>query len=258
VIFAAVITIALLLFTGYYNRYIHHLQIASGYTDYNVYSWPRLLMIPTVIAFGFVGDIKKGRFLPLVTVCVSAIALLNTSLLGRETYLLNMSLYYVALTASIAYYHLTFLRLAPNTKHPALWACMGRVLDSAAVILSFVFRFDQLSQTMVLVIDIVCLAVVVVMISLRGGFDLASRSGEQKPERSDPFVLIRDEFGITPSELRVLRELVLTDDKQDVIAQRLSISVSTLRHHVTSIYKKTGAQTRSALCKLTASKEGKA
>ena len=50
--------------------------------------------------------------------------------------------------------------------------------------------------------------------------------------------------------MKVLRELVSTDDKQDVIASRLNISVSTLRHHVTSIYKKTGTQTRSALCKL--------
>ena len=62
--------------------------------------------------------------------------------------------------------------------------------------------------------------------------------------------MIQDSYRITPSEMKVLRELVSTDDKQDAIAFRLNISVSTLRHHVTSIYKKTGVQTRSALCKL--------
>ena len=36
----------------------------------------------------------------------------------------------------------------------------------------------------------------------------------------------------------------------DAIAASLNMSVNTLRHHITSIYKKTGVQTRSALCKL--------
>ena len=48
------------------------------------------------------------------------IALLNTVLLGKETYILNMCLYYVALTVVIAYYNLTFLWLAARTKRPAV------------------------------------------------------------------------------------------------------------------------------------------
>ena len=243
----AVITLALLLFTSYYNSYIHHLQIASGYTDFNVYSLPRLLMIPTVMLLGTVADLRGGRLLPVCTLCVVSLALLNTALLGRETYLLNMCLYYVALTAVVVYYHLTFLRLAPRTKHPALWACMGRLLDSAAVILSFGFRFSQLSQVAVLLIDIAALAVVVVMMAVSGSFNLTVPRKQAAP---DPFLSAQARYGITPSELRVLRELVQTDDKQEVVAARLQISVSTLRHHITSLYKKTGAQTRAALCKL--------
>ena len=77
----------------------------------------------------------------------------------------------------------------------------------------------------------------------------AEKAEEPEPD-ADLFSAIGDSCRITPSEMKVLRELVTTDDKQDVIAARLNISVSTLRHHVTSIYKKTGVQTRSALCKL--------
>lgn len=258
--YTSVITLALLIFTSYYNSYIHHLQVASGYTDYNVYTWPRLLMIPAILLFGILADIRGGKFLPLGTLCVVVIALLNTVLLGKETYILNMCLYYVALTVVIAYYNLTFLRLAARTKRPAVWAVMGRVLDSAAVVLSISLKFSALSQAAVLIIDIAALVIVIVMMALTGAFDFsrhvlqepqpeAEKAEEPEPD-ADLFSAIGDSCRITPSEMKVLRELVTTDDKQDVIAARLNISVSTLRHHVTSIYKKTGVQTRSALCKL--------
>ena len=249
-LFSAVITLALLLFSAYYNSYIHHLQIASDYTDYNVYSLPRLIMIPTVILFGWIGDFKGGKLLPVCTLCVVSVALLNTALLAKETYLLNMCLYYIALTAVIAYYHLTFLRLAPYTKRPALWACMGRVLDSAVVILSFGFQFFRLSQTAVLVMDIVALAAVIILMALNGDFNLAFPAPEPEREiipKTDPFETICEQYHLTPGELRVFRELVLTEDKQAVIGDRLSIKLRTVQANVTSIYRKTGTNTRSGL-----------
>ena len=251
-IFSVVITFALLLFISYYNSYIHHLQIASGYTDYNVYSLPRLLMIPTIILFGVLGDIKGGKLLPVCTLCVAAMALLNTALIGSETYLLNMCLYYIALTAVIAYYHITFLRLAEHTKQPALWACMGRIIDSVSVIIAFGLKLSEQSQVTVLLINVVALAVVIVTMAFSGALNLsATKEAQEEPKAEiDPFPIIQKSYNITPSELKILRELVLTDDKQEVIASRLNISVSTLRHHITSIYRKTDTQTRLALSNL--------
>lgn len=263
---AVIITAALLMFTSYYNSYIHHLQVASGYTDYNVYSLPRLLMIPGILLFGFLGDFKKGRYLPVAALCMAVIALLNAVLIGSETYILNMCLYYLAITAAIAYYHLTFLRIAPHTKSPSLWAVMGRMIDSAVVILQFAAGFSQMSAIAVLVMDIVVLAAVIVAMAVSGGFNLSPASDsehaleetgstqampESVPPPADPLDIIGESCSLTPTERRVLRELVRTDDKQDVIAASLNMSVNTLRHHITSIYKKTGVQTRAALCKLT-------
>ena len=242
----------MLLFISYYNSYIHHLQIASGYTDYNVYSLPRLLMIPTIILFGVLGDIKGGKLLPVCTLCVAAMALLNTALIGSETYLLNMCLYYIALTAVIAYYHITFLRLAEHTKQPALWACMGRIIDSVSVIIAFGLKLSEQSQVTVLLINVVALAVVIVTMAFSGALNLSATKEDQEEPKAeiDPFPIIQKSYNITPSELKILRELVLTDDKQEVIASRLNISVSTLRHHITSIYRKTDTQTRLALSNL--------
>ncbi len=248
--FSVVITFALLLFTGFFNRFIHHLQIASGYSDYNVYSWPRLLMIPTVILFGYLGDFREGKYLSVSTLCVSAVSLLNTALLGRDTYYLNMCLYYIALTAVVAYYHLTFLPLAVHTGQPALWACMGRVIDSGAVIVSFGLRLPAQSQAVVLCINLASLAAVIVLMGLSGALNLSSPPAQEAQAPADPFPILQERFGITPSELKVLRELVTTDDKQEAIASRLGISVSTLRHHITALYRKTGTQTRLALSNL--------
>ena len=178
--------------------------------------------------------------------------------------MLNMCLYYISLTAVIAYYNLTFIRLAARTRCPAVWAVMGRILDSATVVLGMTLKFSTFSQVAVLIIDIAALVVAIVMMTLVGAFNLSGQRDDEahpvcetdsfpEPE-TDPFGVIQESYRITPSEMKVLRELVGTDDKQDVIASRLNISVSTLRHHVTSIYKKTGTQTRSALCKLVINK----
>lgn len=263
-IICSVITFAMLLFTSYFNSYIHHLQIASGYTDYNAYSWPRLLMVPGIIIFGVIGDIRKGKFLPISTLCFVVVALLNAVLAGGDTYLLNMCLYYIAMCACVAYYNLTFLRLASSTRNPALWSPMGRMIDSFAVIVQFLLSFSTMSAVAVLVIDIAALAVIIVMMALNGDFNFASapvpapaavtiEENAPVPDEKTSGQLcaqIGERYGLTPTEQKVFRELVETDDKQDVIASRMNISVSTLRHHVTSIYKKTGVQTRTGLYKL--------
>ena len=267
---AVVVTVSLLIFTSYYNRYIHHLQIASGYTEYNVYSWPRLLMIPAVLLFGALADLGKGKLLPLGTLCMVVLALMNTMLIGRKTYLLNMSLYYIAMTAVIAYYNLVFIRIAPRTAHPALWAPMGRMIDSAAVILSFLVRLVNVTPAAALMIDVAALVVVIVTMSLNGDFNL--KSTVPGPDRADivpdpapdtdpvpdmrampdadPFDEILARYRLTPGEMKVFRELVLTEDKQSAIGDRLSIKLRTVQANVTSIYRKTGVSTRAGLVQI--------
>ena len=265
---AIVITIAMLVFISYFNMYIHHLQVASGYTTYTVYTWPRLLMIPGVLLLGLLGDLQNGRFLPAAALSVVVLAQLNAVLAGEKTHLLNMCLYYLALTAAVSYYHLTFLRLAPRTGRPAIWASAGRILDSAVVVLSFFLGYADFSAATVLLIDIAALVVTILLMAVNGDFDLFGKKAasappetEPSPETAptdepqsapDPFPAICARYRLTPAEMNVLRELVLTDDKQEAIAEQLHISVSTLRHHITSIYRKTDAQSRAALCKLAA------
>ncbi len=62
--------------------------------------------------------------------------------------------------------------------------------------------------------------------------------------------LMQESYELTSRETEVFRELVLTEDKQTVICERLSIQIRTLQYYVTRIYRKTGATTRSGLTEL--------
>ncbi|MBR7057069.1 MAG: hypothetical protein IKI17_08270 [Oscillospiraceae bacterium] len=222
------ITAALLLFTAFYNGYIHHLQIRSGYGDYNVYAWPRLMLIPGYLLFAALGDRSGGRLVPLAALCIVTAALLNAVLAGADW--LNMCLFYVAISASVSYYNLSFWRLAAGTKSPARWASMGRVLDSAMVLLCGALRVSALSAPAVLALDLGGLATVLVLMAMNGDLSLAPVPAGAAPAPSPPPFPAADPL--------------------EALAARLGVSVSTLRHHTTAIYKKTGVGTRAGLVRL--------
>ena len=254
-LFACLIASSFLLLTSFYNGYIHHLQIRSGYTAYNVYSWPRLLLVPGYLLFAAIGDRRQGRLVPMAALCIALVAMLNSVLNGSPgAYWLNMCLFYCAIAASVSYYSLTFWRLAYRTRQPALWASMGRVLDSAMVLLAGLLHISALPAAAVLALNIFALACMIVLLSVSGGFDLsASHETHHVPallSAEDTFDRMREKYALTPRETEVLRELVLTEDKQTVISGRLSIQVKALQKYVTQLYRKTGATTRSGLTEL--------
>lgn len=53
----------------------------------------------------------------------------------------------------------------------------------------------------------------------------------------------RRQYGLTPRELEIVSAIVSGDSNRDV-AERLSISLQTVKHHLTSIFDKTGVSTR--------------
>ena len=255
--FACLIATALLLFTSFYNDYIHHLQIQTAYTDYNVYSWPRLMLIPCYLLFAVIGDRRQGKLVPVAALCIVLVTMLNSVLTGsRGTYRLNMCLFYCAIAASVSYYNLTFWRLAQGTRRPALWASMGRVLDSAMVLLTGAVNLSSLPSAAVLAINVAGLAAIILLMAIGGDFSLAVPPAPEiiasAPPRSaeDAIERMRERYALTRREADVLRELVLTEDKQTVIGERLSIRPRTVQSHVTVLYQKTGTSTRSGLTDL--------
>ena len=252
-LFACLIAAIMLLFLQFYNSYIQHLQVVSGYVEYNVYTWPRLVMIPCLLLFALLGDRREGRYVPLAALCIALAALLNAVLVGSAgAYRLNMCLFYAALAATVSYYNLVFWRLAPATKRPALWASMGRVIDSASVLLGALLRIGTLPSAAVMAVNVAGLAALIVLMAVNGDFVFAASEAPAAPapDAETRFAAMASRYGLTPKETALLRELVLTEDKQTVIGERMDLKVKTIQKYVTQIYRKTGATTRSGLTEL--------
>lgn len=245
---ACVGMLCLSILLGFLDGELTALATTSAFQAIDPYSWPRLLMIPSYLLFGLLGDVKGGRYVPLASLCVILVSLLNPIL---PNYTLNTCLFYVGVGAVFSYAYLIFWSLAPRTTNPALWAGMGRIIDGTVTVALGAVRFSALPQAVVVAADAAAVALMVTAFSMNGNLSLTEdRPEPASPPAADPFEALRERYALTPTESAVLRELVLTEDKQDRVAERLGISVNTLRHHVTALYQKTGAQTRSGLSKL--------
>ncbi len=298
-LFSALIAASFILFTCFYNETIHHRMIRSAYASGNVYSWPRLMLIPGYLLFALIGDRKGGKWVPIVSLCIMLTALLNVVLTGEESDgWFNMCLFYFSIAAFSSYYLLSFWRLAPGTGHPAFWAPFGRMLDSGMVLLTGAIRLSTLPASVMLGVDIAGVALVILLMAAGGDLSLFTAvstvsSGLPETDRTvqstapetsfdeeedlqvvpetaavasevtaaAPEMLsllspeetldkMRDHYALTPREADVLRELVLTEDTQAAIADRLCIQVKTLQTYVTRLYRKTGASTRAGLTDL--------
>ena len=109
---------------------------------------------------------------------------------------------------------------------------------------------------MILGVDIGGVALVILLMALGGDLNLSAAAALPAPEApptlspEEALARMRERYDLTPREAEVLRELVLTEDKQTVISERLNIQVKTLQDYVTRLYRKTGAATRAGLTDL--------
>lgn len=261
------VSVLFLFFIDCYNEHIVYLYTQSGFTANDPYQWPRLAVIPCYLLFAAIGDKRDGRLVPVASLCIALTATLNSVLAGyRGAYWVNMCLFYCAVAATINYYTLVFWRLAPRTRRPALWASMGRILDCVMVLVTGGVRLGTLPPAVILGMDIAGVALIILMMALGGDLNLSTSTAMEAPpapaeappaplppaELSPEETLerMRDRYDLTRREAEVLRELVLTEDKQSVISERLSIQVKTLQDYVTRLYRKTGAATRAGLTDL--------
>ena len=217
VICAVIIAGGFIFFNSFFNGYMHHLQIQSNFRQIGAYAWPRLMLVPVYLVFGFLGDIKNGKFIPLAALFVGMFTLMHYVLAKSETaYWINMCLFYVSIASTISYYNIIFWNIAPKTRHPEIWASAGRVMDEISVIILGLTKFSSLPITAVLVLNILVLFAVILAMAVNGDFNVFS--AEPSPVREEltqeeTLEIIQTQYSLTPAEMKVLRELVLTNDK---------------------------------------------
>ena len=250
--------VALCIIGTFYDTQMMRLNVQTSYQEFNFYSWPRLFVIAGYVLIGFIGDVKKQKYVPIATLCMAMFAVFNPILFGElEDYHFNMCLYYICLGANIAYFNLMFWNIAQETKQPELWAGMGRVISGLAEGALAAVAIADLPLNVIIGIDILMFIVLVVSLATGGyllighkaeqwGNDLGA-AGEPAMSSSERLKLYANHYSLTPRETEVLEMLLTTEDDLQGIADSLYISRRMVQRYVTSIYEKTEAKTRLGL-----------
>ena len=258
-LFILALTVIVLSVIGtFYDTQMMRLNVQTNYQEFNYYSWPRLFIITGYVLIGVIGDIEKQKYVPIATLCMAMFAVFNPILFGDlENYHLNMCLYYTCLGANVAYYNLMFWNIAQKTKHPELWAGMGRVISGLAEAIMAAVCIADLPLNLIIGIDILMFIMLVIALAA-GGYLLIGQKTEHRendagtaddPELSaqERLKLYAHHCSLTPRETEVLEKLLTTEDGVQEIADSLYISRRMLQRYISSIYEKTETKTRLGL-----------
>lgn len=218
----------------------------------NLYALPRLFYFAGMLLAGYTADRYKLRGLSVLTLFVMICAAVGALFISSPaTIFINAAIYSLFAGIVIIYFTVPLFKTVTKENasyHPALGRAV-RLPALAAGILIYdgIFAGRSFYLTIAAYILLSAALTVVFIVSAQRG------SAGAKPVQitsDEAFAEMQSRFGLTPKETEVLRELINSDDKQEGIAERLNISVNTLRHHITSIYEKTGVYSRSALLEL--------
>ncbi|MBR1851874.1 MAG: helix-turn-helix transcriptional regulator [Lachnospiraceae bacterium] len=239
-------------FFMYYNENLLRLIIVKNSILYEIYGWPRIFSIMGYLVVGFVGDIKKRKYVPFAVLCM-AIPALITSLLPvtEENYLLIMCIFYICLGALASYVNLVYWSIAPRTKNMTLWAGMGRILMGVTELFWGIMGLSRLSNVTIVVIELFMIIFMIIFMALNGDLSFAEICdipSEELPVRAvDRMEEYRSVYKLTQKESEVLGYLIFREDTLQEIADSMHISRRVLQRYITSIYEKTGTRTRSGL-----------
>lgn len=252
--------IALSVIGTFYDTQMMRLNVQTNYQEFDYYSWPRLFIIAGYILIGFIGDIKKQKYVPIATLCVAMFAVFNPILFGEiEDYHFNMCLYYICLGANVAYFNLMFWNIAQRTKRPELWAGMGRVISGLADAVCAAVCIADLPLNLVIGLDILMFVMLIISLAAGGYLLIGNKtekekdgeaSGDELPmSPQERLKLYAERCSLTPRETEVLERLLTTEDDLQGIADSLYISRRMVQRYVSSIYEKTETKTRLGLFK---------
>ena len=102
--------------------------------ELNVYYGVRLFYALGLLAAGFLADMQNKKYLPLATACIILLSSASTALLGSNAgAYTGIALMYLYSGFYVIFFTVMFCDFAPKTKHPELWAGMGRVVRCGVI-----------------------------------------------------------------------------------------------------------------------------
>lgn len=246
--------------------------IANAQGTVSVERWPRLFLALSGIVAGFLFDIGRRRYMGLAMFCV---ALLSTcSILATEAGinpLVGLIAFYLGSGCFVVFFTTTFLSLAPNMKMPALWAGMGRAANNicALALSGASLTLVQTANAALTMFATVILFAFISVAMVASGLLTLPESKQNEEKQTDAtnadnlnykaeqpsatlsaaqkLELFANTYNLTPRETEVLQAVSSDDRPLKQIASEMGISLRMLQKHLTSLYQKTDAQTRTGL-----------
>lgn len=228
--------------------------VANAEGTYAVQTWPRLFLAASGLASGIALDTRGGRYRGPIMFCVALLSVL--SILAVEAGappLIGLVVFYLGSGCFVTFFTTLFATLAPGMRAPELWAGMGRAANNACAftIAGASMAVVEMGPVAVMIASVLLVVVASVAFLKAGLFRLpgdeaatATPAGPTPQERKQAFI---DRAGLTPRETEVLFAVTCDDRPLKQIAADLGISMRMVQRHLTSIYAKTGTQSRTGL-----------
>lgn len=221
--------------------------------ELNVYYGVRLFYALGLLAAGFLTDIQNKKYLPLATACIILLSSASTALLGSNAgAYTGIALMYLYSGFYVIFFTVMFCDFAPKTKHPELWAGMGRVVRCVFVSLTVmpVMQIYKAAGSAALVVISCALSIVLLLVLLPFIVSALKKEPEiqaETPSHEELMQRFAKLYALTPRETEVLEKLLTTDEGVQEIADGLFISRRVLQRYISSVYEKTGTKSRIGL-----------
>ena len=238
------ITAGIIFLVFCFDNRMENILTAQQFETVDIYTWPRLFLIPGYLGFGYFHDRFKGLYDQLSVLMAALLSIISLILLSAGLYLnLAMIIFYLELGLTISYYNLVFWRISLNKKYQSFWACMGRIIDGGVSIILALFWKMDFSLSIEIIINILVIIMIVILIVVEN----RNRIIENRKPDLEEFIR---KYELTDREKDVFYELLKPEAKVEQMAEELFISRRTLQRHISSIYEKCGVSSRVGLITL--------
>lgn len=281
VIFALV-----LLFSVLFNTLYIFMDIGSPWTSQYTDITPRILMAVGGFAGGVLFDLHRARYLGIVMFWMMLLSV--GAMLGVEAggpYVVGEVVYFLGSGVFMTFYTAVFVWIAQFLRAPDLWCSMGRALNNVTAIAIGAPALLVINLTSPIAVVVLLVPLIIginALLFAAGMLDLQPRprdgetsaqpvvakhpaeaaqrpATEVAPSADDaaidppPEARLGDfasRFSLTPRETEVLAAVTADERPLKHVAADMGISLRVLQRHLTSLYQKTGTQSRVGLTKL--------
>ena len=279
-----VIFALMLLFSVLFNTLYTFMDIGSPWTSQYTDITPRILMAVGGFAGGVLFDLHRARYLGIVMFWMMLLSV--GAMLGVEAggpYIVGEVVYFLGSGVFTTFYTTVFVRIAQFLRAPDLWCSMGRALNNVTAIAIGAPALLVINLTSPIAVVVLLVPLIIginALLFAAGMLDLhpRPRDGEAPVQAAvvehaaeaaehptpdaapsaddaaiDPEARLGDfasRFSLTPRETEVLAAVTADERPLKHVAADMGISLRVLQRHLTSLYQKTGTQSRVGLTKL--------